>query len=655
MKTVKLSVKAKLIAAFTVILIVPTLVSGALSYQNAKERLGQELLTTASENVRLVNELLNRTLESQSKDLAFIAKHTVQADLQEASKSATRKKLQDFLSLHPDIGEVYIGGEDGSMMMATDAKLPDGFDPRKRPWYQAAMAQTENTVITDPYIDAATGNVVVGLAKALADHSGVLGIDIQLTALGETIKQAKIGTKGYVALLDKHHKYLIHPTGKPGTEAVDSWTESLYAEQVGQFAFEDAGNQAQAVYQTNAQTGWKLMGVMYEMEAEQASRPIFYQTLIVLFITMLVGGGVIYVILRSMLRPLRLLTEAAEKMSEGDVTQQVEVKSEDELGTLGKSFNHMAGSLRSLLSSVNDSVQHLAASAEQLSASADQTSKATEQIATTMQEMAAGNEQQVAHAKEGTAAVEHMAEGINRIADYTQKVAEAARQTADLALEGNRSVKSAVQQMNASNQSMQTLAQVVDNLGARSQEIGNIVDVITAIAKQTNLLALNAAIEASRAGESGRGFAVVADEVRKLAEQSSHSAQQIGLLIAAIQSETANAVQVMAKSRQEVTDGIGKVYEAGQSFEHIQAAVEDVAEKIGQVSAATQDISARTHQVVDLISHISEVTMLASDGTQSVSAAAEQQLASMEEIASSAVNLERMAEELQKQIGAFKM
>ncbi|MGF9821366.1 methyl-accepting chemotaxis protein [Brevibacillus agri] len=655
MKMPRLTVRAKLIASFSFILIVPVLTLGLLSYQSAKDRLEEQLLMTAAENVRLVDELLDRTLEAQSRDLELIASEIGKEELTEQMRSSARKKLQTFHKLHPDIGEVYIGEENGKMLTATDAKLSADYDPRKRPWYQAAMAEPDKTIITDPYIDAITGNVVVGLAKALSDRSGVLGIDIQLTALNETVKQAKIGSKGYMSIFDANRKLLIHPTGTPGADATQPWVEDLYAQTEGKFGFTDEGNDAKATFVTNEQTGWKLMGVMYRTEAEVAASPIFYRTLLVVAITIVIGAGIVYSILRSLLRPLQQLTDAAEKMSQGDVTHQVEVKSDDELGVLAKTFNHMAESLRSLLYSVNDSVQQLAASAEELSASADQTSKATEQIATTMQDMATGTEQQVSHTQKSTAAVEQMSQRISQIANYTAEVSDTAKQTATVAAEGNRSVQSAVQQMTASSESILSLAKVVDNLGVRSQEIGKIVDVITAIASQTNLLALNAAIEAARAGESGRGFAVVADEVRKLAEQSSASAEQISHLIAAIQQETDNAVDVMEKSKREVTEGIDKVYEAGRSFEQIQSAVDDVALKIGRVSQASQDISEQTQLVVELINHISDVTLQASDGTQSVSAAAEEQLASMEEIASSAMSLERLAEDLQEQIGKFKI
>ncbi|MGO4119067.1 methyl-accepting chemotaxis protein, partial [Rhizobium ruizarguesonis] len=132
-----------------------------------------------------------------------------------------------------------------------------------------------------------------------------------------------------------------------------------------------------------------------------------------------------------------------------------------------------------------------------------------------------------------------------QIAAKANSVADISLQASELAQAGNQSVQTTSSQMNAIHSTMNELAHVVKGLGERSTEIGQIIEVITDIADRTNLLALNAAIEASRAGESGRGFAVVAAEVRKLAEQSQASAEQIALLIQAIQQETAKAVSTM--------------------------------------------------------------------------------------------------------------
>lgn len=555
---------------------IPTLVLGLLSYQSAKEQLAEQLLSAAHENVRLVDELLERMLTAQEQSIHFFAETTGESQLAPGQLAALKQRLKSFLSTHKEVGEIYIGTKTGIMLMGSDTKLPDGYDPRTRPWYQAAMANPNEPIIIDPYVDAASGSIVVGIAQALTDRSGVIGMDLHLGTLEETVKQAKIGETGYVAIYDKARRILVHPSLKPEEENKEPWMDSLYAEETGRFDLADAGESAGAVYVTNRQTGWKLMGLMYQAEADRVASPIFQKTLWITAMALALGSVLVFVILRRMLGALKRLTAAAERMGQGDISQQVTVEAEDEFGKLGHSFNHMAQSLRTLLATIKHSVEQLASSAEELSASADQTSKATEQIATTIQEMAVGGDQQVQHTQKSSEASEQLAQGIDQIASYASQVSSAARQTARLASEGDQSVQEAVLQMKASNQSIQDLAEVIQSLGGRSQAIGSIVELIANIAKQTNLLALNAAIEAARAGESGRGFSVVADEVRKLAEQSSDSAQQIAMLIQSIQSETQTAVEVMKRSREEVTAGIEKVSIAGQSFDQIRISVGEV-------------------------------------------------------------------------------
>lgn len=251
------------------------LLLGLLSYQSAKAELSNELLTTASENVRLIDALLNQILLEQSRNVEWIASDIVRDDILEETKMETKKQLKRFLAMNPEVSEAYIGDENGGMLTATGSKLPEGFDPRKRDWYIAAMKQPGKSIIVDPYVDAITGKIVLGMAMALPDKSGVLGIDIQLTALDATVKQAKIGTQGYMAILDKNRKMLVNPNGESGVEVVESWADTVYAEQSGRLQFQHEGNPVQAVFTTNENTGWKLVGMMYESEAAEAANPIF--------------------------------------------------------------------------------------------------------------------------------------------------------------------------------------------------------------------------------------------------------------------------------------------------------------------------------------------------------------------------------------------
>lgn len=389
------------------------------------------------------------------------------------------------------------------------------------------------------------------------------------------------------------------------------------------------------------------------MDQTKSSQTLFYAIAIALILLSIL---ISIIVSRKISNPIVHVTNHLEKLADGDLRgENFVVNNQDEVGRLVQALNTMVGNLRQLIGKTTETTSQVAAASEELSASAEQTSRATEQIASTIQQVATGTENQVRSTGETSLTVNELSIGVQQIATNSQSVANTATEALHKAGEGNESIQTAIKQMNSINVTVTGLGQVITNLGKRSKEIGEIIQVITGISEQTNLLALNAAIEAARAGEQGKGFAVVADEVRKLAEQSSMSAQQISQLISAIQSETNKAVTSMEQATREVIAGIQVVELAGISFEHIQHSVNDVAGQIQEVSSAVQLMSAGTEQMVDSVKLITEMTEMTSAGTQEVSAATEEQLASMEEITHSSASLSKMAEELQEVVGRFKV
>lgn len=373
----------------------------------------------------------------------------------------------------------------------------------------------------------------------------------------------------------------------------------------------------------------------------------------ILSIGIVIGGVGAVLIARPILASIRQGVNYAEAMAQGIFNQHLEIRTKDEIGILLQSLNSASKSLSSLIKHVADSAESVAAASEELTASAEQSSQASNQVAITLTEMSQGTEKQVYSVNATTDVVKEMLASIDQIAINVNAATGMSDKTANSAREGGKLVYAAIHQMSSIEHTVINSAQVVSRLGERSKEIGQIVDTISGIAGQTNLLALNAAIEAARAGEQGRGFAVVADEVRKLAEQSQTAAKQIVFLVTEIQAETDKAVVGMSEGTREVKVGTEAVNNAGHAFEDITALVNQVSAQIKEISVAIQQMALGSQQIVATVRDIDIISQENAGQTQTVSAATEEQSASMVEIAESSQALAAMAEKLNGAVRKF--
>lgn len=358
---------------------------------------------------------------------------------------------------------------------------------------------------------------------------------------------------------------------------------------------------------------------------------------------------------RLIVRPIKEIQRLFAQTEQGDFTVEGTYQSKDEVGMLTASFNQMVAGVRSIIETVGETSHQVAASSQQLSASAEESTKASEYISSTIQELASGSERQAESVESSRTIIKGMTEFAGRISSNAEKAASTAGESAQMSIAGTKAIEKVGAQMTSINETVVSLSEAFKHLSDRSDEIGKITEVITSIAEQTNLLALNAAIEAARAGEQGKGFAVVADEVRKLAEQSAHSAEQITKLIAIIQNDTKETMNTVISATGEVKEGLVVVNEAGGAFRKIENSIKEAVAQINNVTDLVRNLTAGTNEIETAISGVQEVAVSAAESTQTVSAATQEQLASMEEIASSAQILAQNAEELQHLIEKFKI
>ena len=348
---------------------------------------------------------------------------------------------------------------------------------------------------------------------------------------------------------------------------------------------------------------------------------IFFLAAIVLpFITSLMIKSII-------LSPINETVKVIEEVAAGDLTKRIDVKSRDEIGEMAKHFNGFVAKL-------HDAINHVAKSSTEVSSAAATLENATEQMAT-------GVEEAAMQVNSVATASEEMSKTSSEISQNCVTAAKSSEQASHSATEGQAIIGSTIVMMNQINDRVKESEEMIRSLGARSDQIGQIVGLINDVADQTNLLALNAAIEAARAGENGRGFAVVADEVRKLAERTSHATEEISDTIRAMQAETKRAVASMEQGVVEVGAGAAEAAKSGDALDEILLQITRVTGEINQIAVASEEESTTTNEIASSIQQISKVM----DDTAH----------RIQENANASMQLAGLAKALQEMVGQFRV
>jgi len=378
--------------------------------------------------------------------------------------------------------------------------------------------------------------------------------------------------------------------------------------------------------------------------------------LILGFVVSVILGVVIALILvRSINKPVKVLIDVSTPISNGDLTQQVDMKSKDELGLLGRAFNEIVSSMHKIVSQVRVGADKVANSAQQMASSSEEMNATTQEVSTAITKVSKGADQQARRIDETFATMEKASTSIRQMVENAQTASNTVKEASNTASSGKEAADNAVIKIEQLTETVSETAQVIQKLGQMSQQIGEITVTITSIADQTNLLALNAAIEAARAGEAGRGFAVVAEEVRKLAEGSAEAVRKIGGLIRSIQTETTRAVNAIDISSKEVQDGKAQVMKVSEVLSGINTAAKSAAGVTTNIVEFGQQIIREVEEVVKGLNEVVSIARESAATAQEVTASTQEQTASMEEMSSSAQELERLSMDLLNAVSRFKL
>lgn len=550
----------------------------------------------------------------------------------------------------------WIGDFDTSQITQSDGfNSADGWDITSRPWYR--VKTTGKPVLTEPYIDASTGQMIVTAAAPVYDHGsqdiiGAVGYDIKLSQLTAIMQQYKVGEQGFIILVTDGGQVIYHPDSQYIQKDVGEvhWSDNVAAAlkkgQVGTLDYTMSGVSYSGSVNVVDSCGWYVLSGLPTVEIMSS----FYSA-VKTIITIYVLGVVVLILLISLIslsisRPLKKLAVVAEKIADGDLNVKVDVASSDETGLVARAMAKTAARLNDYIHYIDEISQILNQIAEnnlvfELKYSYDgefykmkesmlrikkMLTSTLEQISQTSSDVSSGADNVSSGAQALSQGTTEQASSIEELAATITEISGQVRENAKDSQEANGLVMQVSNELTASNRQMQELKKAMDDIDRSSGEIGKIIKTIEDIAFQTNILALNAAVEAARAGEAGKGFAVVADEVRNLASKSGQAAKETTKLI--------------EDSINSIGNGTGLTEAAAAKMLQVVASAENVSRAINRITAASNKQSEAISQVSIGVEQISGVV-------QSNSATAEESAAASQQLSDQARGLEELVHRFQ--------
>lgn len=549
-----------------------------------------------------------------------------------------------------------------------DFKATAGSDGNisERDYFLKAMKG--QVAVSEPVQSKATGKPIIAIAAPIKDDAGeiagVVAGTVELKYLTDIIGSEKFGESGYAYMLNKEGLVMAHPEQdkilkenllESSSASLVEITKRMVNGETGAGYYTYEGSKKIVSFSPLEETGWPIGVTISYSEVSSSLDELRNVALAVSSAIAVVIMLVVVIIIRRAVKPIRKIAELTGLVAEGDLSVRVDFRSNDEIGLLASGFNNMIAKVKALIAEVNEMSTVVAASSAEMNESAANITKSTEQVALAVSELAQGASEQAASTDKGSKEIGEIISGLEKITEEMSLSQELAQNAGAKVGIGRESVE--LQQIKA-NESKLAAADVKEAVGAlslKSQEIGQILEVIRNIAEQTNLLALNAAIEAARAGEHGKGFAVVADEIRKLAEQSAVSVKQISGIIKEVQTGINATVKEMDGVQIAVKEQETALVRTTEAFGEIFESVKYLTEKSKEAAEAADDIRSRAGVTGELIVDIASIAQQTAAGAEEVSASTEEQTSITHQFELVADNIFKLAGSLQQSLQKFKL
>ncbi len=682
--------KARLVAAFLAVTLVPLLVIGIFMDFAIKKQTREDFLKSTTREIGQVDHGIQLFFDGMKENTRLMAddpltrrsdgKISVYIDKKGGSDGMVAMTpqenggyeaelygmLQRFAKSHPTVSVISFGTADGGYLQWPAVPRKSGYDSRSRDWYKDSTAKANEVIVAEPFLTS-KGVPTVGIFATVKDNfggvRGVLGFNIDLPVITEMVKNIKIGERGYVMLLDAKGTIIAQPkkpelSFKPVKEMNVAQFADVSKLTDSNFEVTIDGVEHWANVYTSQSTGWKFIALVEKSELMASAQKMRQVMLGVAVVLLLLIIGAAVAVAGQFSRPMEEAVRQMAEMGGGNFRLPIEgrLKSrQDELGRLFQAMEAMKNDIRVLIGQVQSVAHNVGGVAQTMDQVTTQTGGSIQEVGSSISEIARVSASQAKELEAGVVRINEMADDVATVAVYTQEIHQGYGEMNRLSTQVGGIVNNLTKRTSEGQQAIGELNVTVVKVNEMTAQIGTITDMIQQIADQTNLLALNASIEAARAGEHGRGFAVVAEEVRKLAEQSSDAASNIKNLIQDVQLQSSTAVDAMGRARSVVQDQEAAVAETGHIFAEIAASVTAMSRKVGEIEDCFSAMRVKSNEVVDVFSSISAGAQETSAITSEVNHATARQLDSMSQVTEQAQALNGMIKELTDKVEKFRV
>ena len=614
-----LKIREKLIITYICVVLLAvlciTIPSLKTQIENIKESVQLNADANMSNAVSYIQTFMERPLQTTIDTVPYALYGELNYDL-------TPKALKSLIADNSALFSMYYSDEvpmsQGGVFYSSDGWVPDSYyDKESRLWF-AVPKKNRKPVIIDPYKDESSKSMVTTVATPVFKNNvfkGVIGIDIKLEQINSMVNQVKLSNKGFSFLLDKDGIYITNPDSKK------ILNDNFYKDypELAEYKNKhdsadvqlDAGGgyyfAARAIENTN---GWTLVSVGYKNELYEELWANITVIIVMAVISILVSLAIAFIFALRIVTPIKKVDSAVNEIASGnaDLTQRINVDSNDEIGSLEKGFNKFIEKLQKIISQIQGSKKELGVVEDDLVSSISEASSSITEIISNIESV--GNQvcNQVAAVTQTSAAVTEIAENINSLEMMIQNQSEGVSNASSAVEEMIGNIKAVNQSVEIMSQSFSHLEETsrngidqqrfvdeqISEVSKQSKSLQDANTAIADIASQTNLLAMNAAIEAAHAGEYGKGFAVVADEIRKLSETSSDQSKKISSELHKIVDTINHVVEASAKST--------------ESFSEVSTLIGETDTLVKQINAAMEEQQVGSRQILDSLSVMNDST-----------------------------------------------